>query len=532
MFGATAVITEPIVLQQTGELWEAVRIAVETIFTPRNALFLLAGVLLGLLMGALPGLGGPVALALLIPLTYPLGVNVSIMILAATLGGVAFGGSVTAILFNTPGDAPNAATLLDGYPLARQGRATEALSTSAIASASGAILGLFLFLASVPIVRQFALLFHSVDIFWLAVFGLVTVAVVSRGGIAANLVAGGVGLLLASHGFNQVTGTARFTWGTTYLRDGIQLIPLLIGLFAVAEMLRLASERTTVSSVDIGSGGTLAGAKIVFENRLVFLQSSIVGWLIGVVPGAGGTVANFVAYLQAQNISSDPESFGTGNVRGVIASEAANDAKDGGSMIPTLGLGIPGSASTAVLLGAFVVNGVIPGPQLFQENLQLVFIVIFGLLFSNVLTSAIGILLARLGDDARPDHSLCRAARSVRQPRQLRRRDRDGRFRRDRVLYAQIQRVTDPGRHRVRAGSDRRAKFPPQPPDLSGGVFDLPRAPRLDRAHRRDSRGAFAPVRQIRPPATKRRGIDSSQRTRRTTTTRSKRSNPDFPNYA
>lgn len=395
MFGATAVITEPIVLQQTGELWEAVRIAVETIFTPRNALFLLAGVLLGLLMGALPGLGGPVALALLIPLTYPLGVNVSIMILAATLGGVAFGGSVTAILFNTPGDAPNAATLLDGYPLARQGRATEALSTSAIASASGAILGLFLFLASVPIVRQFALLFHSVDIFWLAVFGLVTVAVVSRGGIAANLVAGGVGLLLASHGFNQVTGTARFTWGTTYLRDGIQLIPLLIGLFAVAEMLRLASERTTVSSVDIGSGGTLAGAKIVFENRLVFLQSSIVGWLIGVVPGAGGTVANFVAYLQAQNISSDPESFGTGNVRGVIASEAANDAKDGGSMIPTLGLGIPGSASTAVLLGAFVVNGVIPGPQLFQENLQLVFIVIFGLLFSNVLTSAIGILLAR-----------------------------------------------------------------------------------------------------------------------------------------
>ena len=369
MFGAAAVITELIVLQQTGELWEAVRIAAETIFTPRNALFLLAGVLLGLLMGALPGLGGPVALALLIPLTYPLGVNVSIMILAATL--------------------------LDGYPLARQGRATEALSTSAIASASGAILGLFLFLASVPIVRQFALLFHSVDIFWLAVFGLVTVAVVSRGGIAANLVAGGVGLLLAFHGFNQVTGTARFTWGTTYLRDGIQLIPLLIGLFAVAEMLRLASERTTVSSVDIGSGGTLAGAKIVFENRLVFLQSSIVGWLIGVVPGAGGTVANFVAYLQAQNISSDPESFGTGNVRGVIASEAANDAKDGGSMIPTLGLGIPGSASTAVLLGAFVVNGVIPGPQLFQENLQLVFIVIFGLLLSNVLTSAIGILLAR-----------------------------------------------------------------------------------------------------------------------------------------
>lgn len=395
MLGITTAVAEPVLIRASGDPGAALRIAVETVVTPRNLLFLLAGVLLGLLMGALPGLGGPVALALLIPLTYPLGVNVSIMILSATLGGVAFGGSVTAILFNTPGDAPNAATLLDGYPLAKQGRATEALAASAVASACGALVGLVLLFASIPIVRQFALLFHSVDIFWLAVFGLVTVAVVSRGGIAANLVAGGIGLLFAFHGFNQVTGTARFTWGTIYLRDGIQLVPLLIGLFAVAEMLRLASERTTVSAVDVGSGGTFEGAKSVLENRFVFFQSSIVGWLIGVVPGAGGTVANFVAYLQAQNVAADPTSFGTGDLRGVIASEAANDAKDGGSMIPTLGLGIPGSASTAVLLGAFVVNGVIPGPQLFRENLQLVFIVVFALLASNVLTSIIGLLSAR-----------------------------------------------------------------------------------------------------------------------------------------
>lgn len=387
-------VGDPIALQQTGELPEAIRIAIETIASPVNFLFLLLGVFLGLLMGALPGLGGPVALALLIPITYGLGANVSIMILAATLGGVAFGGSVTAILFNTPGDAPNAATLLDGYPLARQGRATEAITASAIASASGAIIGLVLLLLSVPLVREFALAFHSVDIFWLAVFGLVAVAVVSRGGILANLIAGAVGLVLAFHGLNPVTGTARFTWGTIYLRDGIQLVPLIIGIFAVSEMLVLARDRTTISEVEIDPRGKLQGAKAVLENKFVLAQGSIVGWIVGVVPGAGGTVANFVSYLQAQSLARDPDSFGTGDVRGVIASEAANDAKDGGSMIPTLGLGIPGSASTAVLLGALVVNGVVPGPSLFRENLQLVFIVVFALLISNVVTSIVGLLAA------------------------------------------------------------------------------------------------------------------------------------------
>lgn len=394
MLESTIHCFEPTILQQTGELTPAINIAIETIFNPVHFVYLLLGILLGLIMGVLPGLGGPVALALLIPITFKLNPNVSIMILAATLGGVAFGGSVTAILFNTPGDAPNAATILDGYPLAQQGRATEAISTSAFASAGGAIVGLLLLLISIPLVRQFALAFHSVDIFWLAIFGLITIAVVSRGGILANMIAGLFGLILAFHGLNPVTGTARFTWGIFYLRDGIRLIPLIIGLFAVAEMLKLASRKLTISNFELQDTGKLSGAKAILENKLIFAQSSLIGWLIGVIPGAGGTVANFIAYLQAQNISADPHSFGTGNIQGVIASESANDAKDGGSMIPTLGLGIPGSASTAVLLGAFIVNGIIPGPLLFQENLQLVFIIVFALLISNIITSAIGIVSA------------------------------------------------------------------------------------------------------------------------------------------
>jgi len=378
----------------TGELPEAVWIAARTVFTPRNLAFLTFGTLFGLLMGVLPGLGGPVALALLIPVTFRLEANVSIMILSAALGGVAFGGSVTAILFNTPGDAPNAATLLDGYPLTRRGRGAEALTASAVASAAGAIVGLALLVFSIPLVRRFALAFHSVDIFWLALFGLATVAVVCRGGILANLIAGAVGLLIAFHGLNPVTGTARFTWGTVYLRDGVPLVPLIIGVFAVAEMLRLASEATPIVRTDPVGGGKLAGAKAVFGNGPTLVRSSIIGWLIGVIPGAGGTVANFVSYLQARATSADPESFGSGDIRGVIASEAANDAKDGGSMVPTLGLGIPGSASTAVLLGALVINGIVPGPALFRENLQVVFVVVFALFLSNLLTSAVGALSA------------------------------------------------------------------------------------------------------------------------------------------
>ncbi len=397
-------------LQATGELWPAVRIAAETVLSPTGLALLAVGASLGLVMGALPGLGGPVALTLLIPVTYGLDLNPAVLLLAATLGGVAFGGSVTAILLNTPGDAPNAATVLDGYPMARTGRAVEAVTASAIASGAGAIVGVALLVVTIPVVREFTLLFFSVDIFWLAIVGLLTVAVVSRGGLLANLIAGGLGLVLAFHGFNPVTGTARFTWGVTALRDGVGLVPLLIGLFAVAEMLRLAGDGGPVAEGDNPGGdvdadgprdataeersGRRAGLSAVLGNRRLFGQSAAIGWLVGVIPGAGGTVANFVSYLGAQ-ATTGASSFGDGDVRGVIASEAANDAKDGGSMVPTLGLGIPGSASTAVLLGALVVNGVVPGPQLFEENLQLVFVVAFGLLGSNIFTSAVGLVLAR-----------------------------------------------------------------------------------------------------------------------------------------
>lgn len=379
-------------LQQTGEPLEAIRIALDIVTTPEHMVYIILATLLGLVTGMFPGLGGPVALSLLVPITYPLPANVALMILAATLGGTAFGGSITAILLNTPGDAPNAATVFDGYPLTRMGRAGEALGASAMSSASGALLGVLLLIVTVPFIRQLSLAFHSVDIFWLALLGLATIAVVTRGSILSDLVAGGFGLLLAFHGLNPVTGTPRFIWGTNYLLSGVPLVPLIIGVFAISEMINLIAERATIAREEPDVKDVVIGVRAVLTHWKVALKSSVLGWIIGTVPGAGGTVANFLAYLQAMHSDSDPDSFGRGNIKGVIASESANDAKDGGSMVPTLGLGIPGSASTAVIIGAFTINGVDPGPLLFQQNLQIVFIIIFALIISNILTSVVGLL--------------------------------------------------------------------------------------------------------------------------------------------
>ncbi len=377
-----------------GDLVDVALTALDTVLTPIGIVLIVLGAVLGLVMGAIPGLGGPVAIALLIPLTFHLRTEDAFIIMAATLGGVAFGGSVTAILLNIPGDAPNAATLLDGYPLAKQGRGGEAVTASALSSATGATIGIILFVILIPFVRPIVLSFWSPELFWLAVFGLAVLATVTRGSILSDLIAGAFGLVLAFHGLNAVTGSARFTWGTTYLLDGFTLIPVIIGLFAVAEMIKLVSEGRKIAEDGSVHGGVVDGVKSVFNSKWTVIRGSIIGWFIGVVPGVGGTVANFVAYYQEVQWSNDPDSFGKGNIKGVIASEAANDAKDGGTMLPTLALGIPGSASTAVLLGAFLVHGIQPGPMLFDQHVDLIFIILFSLLFSNFVTSTIGVLLA------------------------------------------------------------------------------------------------------------------------------------------
>lgn len=370
--------------------------AVQVIGDPANFLLLVGGMLMGLFMGVIPGLGGTVALALLIPITFGMDPLVAFMILAAAKGGVNFGGSLSSILINTPGSAVNAATVLDGYRMTQNGESGRAIGASATASGLGAIFGIIVVAISIPLMTPILLAFGSPEIFWLAIWGLTVIAVVVRGKTLSGLVSAIFGILFALHGVSYLTATPRWTYGFTFLRDGFKLIPALVGLFAIAEMLRLLSKGGTISEQQYGEikGKQWQGMRDVFIHKGVFLRSSIIGAIIGVIPGVGGSAANYIAYFQAVQTSSDPESYGTGDVRGVIAPEASNDAKDGTALLPTLGFGIPGDAAMAVLLGAFILHGITPGPLLIQNNPDIVVIIVVSLLISNFLTSITGLLIA------------------------------------------------------------------------------------------------------------------------------------------
>lgn len=381
------------ILLQAGIL-DAFAIGFGTVSQPMNLFLIFLAVIFGLIMGAVPGLGGVVTIALLIPFTFGMEPVVAFMTMAAALGGTNFGGSITAILLNTPGQAPNAATLIDGYPMSRDGRAGEAIGASATASALGAFFGTALFIASIPVLLELILLFGTPEVFWLAMWGLTVIAVVVKGNVALGLASASFGVLVSLHGMNSTTATIRWDYGFVFMQDGFPLVPVLIGLFPLAEMVKIVSQGGTIAQDDSSAsvqGGQWKGVKAVFEHKWVFLRSAIIGAVIGVIPGVGGSAANYIAYFQAVQTASDPDAFGTGDVRGVIAPEASNDAKDGTGFLPTLGLGVPGSASMAVLLGAFVLHGITPGPFLFQENLPIVTTIILALLISNLLTSLIGL---------------------------------------------------------------------------------------------------------------------------------------------
>lgn len=369
--------------------------ALGVLLTPEAILLVVSGTFIGLIFGVIPGMGALVALALLLPFTFDMPAELAFFLLAAALGGSNFGGSITSILLNTPGTATNVATLLDGYPMARDGRADEAIGAAATASALGALLGVVVLITTLPIMTEFMLLFGPPEVFWLGVLAVSVVATVTGDDLILGIISGGLGLFISFIGFNAVTGSARFTFGQAYLYDGIPLVPALVGTFAFAEMIRLGGE-STVSDEPLAEIGNRKwhGVKQVFVHRWLFLRSAVLGVLIGIVPGVGGTSANYLAYYQAIQTAADNEGFGDGDIRGVIAAEAANDAKDGGSFVPTLGLGIPGSASMALFIGAFLFHGLTPGPLLFQENPTVVVMIIFALILSNILTSIIGIASA------------------------------------------------------------------------------------------------------------------------------------------
>jgi len=355
---------------------------------------MLIGILCGLLVGILPGIGGAGATALLLPVTYAMEPFHALGFLMAVGVSSGLGGQVTSILVNIPGDPPNAATTLDGYPLTRQGRAAEALGAATFASVIGAILGTVMLLAILPVTRELVLAFSYPEFFMIALSGLVMIAALTRGNTFKGLLSGGLGLLIAFIGLDPINGNPRFAFGQLYLWDGIDITPALVGLFAGAEMLALFSSRGEAALVETDVDGRpsrqIDGLWATIRAWRTVLVSSGIGFIVGVIPGIGGTVASFLSYGRAARMSKHPELFGKGAIEGVIASESANDADKGGALLPTIAFGIPGGTLMAVLLAGLILHGVPVGPQLLRDdNLSFVYVLVVASLLPRLIAAAI-----------------------------------------------------------------------------------------------------------------------------------------------
>lgn len=361
--------------------------------------FMIIGSILGLVFGLLPGLQGSLALATLIPVTFGMDMNQAVPLLIGAWG--ASEGSATAILFNIPGESENAATLFDGHPLAQQGRAGEALGAAGFSSLCGVLLAILIFITILPIMRPVVLAFGPPEFCLLAILGLCTIAVISKGSIIKGLFVMSIGMMLSFHGTNPITGGTRYTFGSMYLWEGIPLLPALIGLFGLAECIKLLSQKSTIVRSNIlVKGGVLKGIAAVIKNWKCWLLGASIGTLVGAIPGIGGSVSSYLAYSSAVTITGRGEQFGNGNIKGVIAPEAANNAKDGGALMPALILGIPGSVATAILITALILHGIYPGRELITKHIDIVFLILQCLAFSNIVSQSFvmfaGKYLARL----------------------------------------------------------------------------------------------------------------------------------------
>jgi putative tricarboxylic transport membrane protein len=359
-------------------------------------LLVLAGVVIGLFVGVLPGLGGAAGMALLLPLTFGMSPTHGIAFLMAIGTSSGLGGQITSILVSIPGDPPNAVTTIDGYQMTRQGKAAEALGAATFGSVFGAIFGVVFFLALLPFARSLVLAVSYPEFFMIALTGLLLIAAMTGGSFLKGFVAVGAGLLVAFIGLDPVVGNPRFTFGQLYLWDGIDIVPALIGLFAGAEMLALFSQRGGQGIVleELGRRSRIIdGLWSTLRAWRTVLVSSFIGFVAGLIPGISGTLGSFLAYGQAKRMSRHPEEFGHGSVEGVIAPETANDSDKGGAMLPTLAFGIPGGVMWAVLLAGLLIQGVPAGPNLLRGDLHIVYVVVVAALIPRLVAAALVLLV-------------------------------------------------------------------------------------------------------------------------------------------
>ena len=364
-----------------------------TIATLPALVAIFAGVLVGILCGVLPGLSASTTVALMVPFTFGMDPVVAVTLLVSVYVAGEYGGSITAIAIGTPGTPAAAATMLDGYELTKQGKPGLALTTSVVASSIGGVIGaLVLFAFSEPLAR-FALSFGAPEYFALAVFGLTIIASLSSDNLLKGFLIMFLGLFLKTIGLDGFTGEERYTFGIPKLMDGLSFIPALIGLFAMASVF-YGVEEDLRKSERVSLSFAMPKLRKLLGMWKVYLHASVLGSIIGVLPGAGATITSFICYNEVRRFSKNKDEFGKGALEGVAAPEAGNNAVVGGSMVPLLTLGIPGSATTAVLLGALMLHNIQPGPLLFQTNGEIVYGVFAALLvacFAQLLFGLIGV---------------------------------------------------------------------------------------------------------------------------------------------
>ena len=364
------------------------------VFTPATLGLMLVGIALGFAVGILPGLGGPTTLALMLPFIFTMQPVEAFAFLLGMAAVTATTGDITSILFGVPGEPTTAATIVDGHPMAKNGEAGRALGAALMSSLVGAVFGALALALAIPVVRPLVLSFGSPEYFMLAVLGLTFVAALAGESLLKGLITAGLGLMLATIGLDPISGTQRYTFGQLFLWDGIGLVPITIGFFAIPEIIDLAVQRTAIARGKLAKlGGVMEGVKDTFRHRWLVIRCSAIGAYVGIIPGMGGSVTQWLAYAHAVQSSPGKERFGKGAVEGVLGPGAANNSTLGGHLIPTIAFGVPSGVTMAILLGAFIIQGLVPGPGMLTPearggHLSLTFSFVWTIVIANVVTVA------------------------------------------------------------------------------------------------------------------------------------------------
>ncbi len=364
------------------------------VLTPTTFGLMLVGIAVGFWVGILPGLGGPTTLALMLPFIFKMSPVEAFAFLLGMSAVTNTTGDITSILFGVPGEPTCAATIVDGHPMAKKGEAGRALGAALMSSLVGAIFGAFCLALAIPVVRPLVLTFGSPEFFMIGLLGVTFVVSLSGGNLLKGLVAGGIGFSFATIGLDPISGIQRHTFGQLFLWDGIGLVPVTVGLFAIPEVIDLAVQGGSIAKEKVGKlGGVMEGVKDTFRHFWLVIRCSGLGAYVGIIPGMGGGVGQWIAYAHAGQSSPDKERFGKGAVEGVLGPGAANNSVLGGAFIPTIAFGVPGSVTMAILLGAFIIQGIVPGPDMLlpppKGKLDLTFSFVWIIVVSNLITVGI-----------------------------------------------------------------------------------------------------------------------------------------------